>query len=334
MKRAILILLLVILVAAGVYLYPRYAESPAVADDRIRVSGNVEAHESVLSFRVSGRIVELAVEEGQWVESGAVLARLEDSDFRQQAALDEAALRVREASLKLALAGPRKQEIEAAEQAVRDATAEVELRRLDQQRAERLFSRDVISEQEHDRAKTVLERAEATLARAREQLSALREGTRAEEIQIARTQARQAGEALELSRIRLGHTVLRAPKAGVVLVRQAELGEVVAAGTPVVTLADVENVWLRTYISETDLGRIRWGQPASVTTDTFPGKTHPGRISFISSKAEFTPKSIQTQRERVTLVYRIKIDIENPNHELKPGMPADAVIEPTNPAQQ
>jgi len=119
---------------------------------------------------------------------------------------------------------------------------------------------------------------------------------------------------------------LRAPSVGVITVRQAELGEVVVPGTPVVTLADLDHIWLRAYIPETDLGRVRWGQDAVVTTDTFPGKQNHGRISFIASEAEFTPKSVQTYKERVMLVYRIKIDIDNPNHELKPGMPADAHI--------
>ena len=120
--------------------------------------------------------------------------------------------------------------------------------------------------------------------------------------------------------------------------RQAELGEVVAPGTPVVTLADLDHIWLRAYIAETDLGRIHWGQDATITTDTYPGKQYHGRISFISPDAEFTPKSVQTYQERVTLVYRIKIDIDNPNHELKPGMPADAHLNwpqptPAHPAQ-
>jgi HlyD family secretion protein len=95
----------------------------------------------------------------------------------------------------------------------------------------------------------------------------------------------------------------------------------------VVSLADLDHIWLRAYIAETDLARIQWGQEATITTDTYPGKPYRGRVSFISSSAEFTPKSVQTYKERVTLVYRIKIDIDNPNHELKPGMPADAQID-------
>jgi len=131
---------------------------------------------------------------------------------------------------------------------------------------------------------------------------------------------------LGLSRVNLDYTILRAPSAGVVTVRQAELGEVVGPGSPVVTLADLDHIWLRAYIAETDMGSIHWGQDATVTTDTYPGKQYHGHISFISSTAEFTPKSVQTYKERVTLVYRIKIDIDNPNHELKAGMPADAHI--------
>jgi HlyD family secretion protein len=112
----------------------------------------------------------------------------------------------------------------------------------------------------------------------------------------------------------------------VILVRQAELGEVVSPGTPIVTLADLDHIWLRVYVPETDLGKVRWGQDVDVRTDTYPGKIYRGRISSISSEAEFTPKSVQTEKERVTLVYRVKVDVENPNYELKPGMPADAYI--------
>ena len=110
-------------------------------------------------------------------------------------------------------------------------------------------------------------------------------------------------------------------------VRQAELGEIMVPGTPVVTLADLDHVWLRAYINETDIGKVRYGQTATVTTDTYPGKKYTGRVSFISANAEFTPKSVETHAERVTLVYRIRIDIDNPSHELVPGMPADATLQ-------
>jgi HlyD family secretion protein len=137
-----------------------------------------------------------------------------------------------------------------------------------------------------------------------------------------------------LAQIVLDHTILRAPFDGVVTVRQAELGEIMVPGTPVITMADLDHVWLRAYINETDIGKVRLDQAAVVTTDTYPGKIYQGRVSFISSNAEFTPKSVETHAERVTLVYRIKIDIDNPSHELVPGLPADATLEPLPPAAQ
>ena len=131
----------------------------------------------------------------------------------------------------------------------------------------------------------------------------------------------------------LGYTTLRAPFDGVILVRQAELGEVVSPGAAIVTLADTDHVWLRAYVNETDIGKIRLGEAVTVTTNSYPGKEYPGRISFISESAEFTPKSVETHAERVTLVYRIRIDIDNPSHELVPGLPADAKIPVRAPGQ-
>jgi membrane fusion protein YbhG len=171
-----------------------------------------------------------------------------------------------------------------------------------------------------------MQRSQAAFEAAQQRYSQALEGSRKEDIAIARANVQQARANLGLSRVNLDYTVLRAPTTGVVTVRQAELGEVVVPGTPVVTLADLDHIWLRAYVPETDLARIRWGQDARITTDTYPAKQYHGRISFISSTAEFTPKSVQTYKERVTLVYRIKIDVDNPNHELKPGMPADARI--------
>jgi len=327
MKRVIAILVLVAIAAAGYfYVYPRFKPAPP-PENQLVLSGNIEAHESVVSFKVPGRIVELPVQEGQWVEAGAVLARLEDADYRQQVALDEAALRVRESNLNLALAGTRRQEIEAAQQTLVEAKADLDQRKIDLDRAEILYKKDVIPAEQRDLALTAVKRSQAVYERAQQRLEQAREGSRPEEIAIARSSVQQAQEAIGMSRIRLGYTVLRAPKAGVVTVRQTELGEVVGPGTPVVTLADLDDVWLRAYVPETELGRVKWGQQATLTTDTYPGKQYRGQISFIASNAEFTPKSVETHKERVTLVYRIKIDVENKSRELKPGMPADAVIQ-------
>jgi HlyD family secretion protein len=184
----------------------------------------------------------------------------------------------------------------------------------------------VIPKETYDNSETALKVAKATLERATQNYLLVKEGPRKEDIDDAKAQVEQAKASLKLAETQLSYTVIYAPFSGVFLVKTAEVGEVVNPGTPVLTLADIENVWLKAYISETDLGKIKWGQEVMVTTDLRPQKEYVGRISFISSQAEFTPKSIQTEKERVTLVYRIKADISNPNHELKPGMPADGKI--------
>ncbi|MBZ5573655.1 MAG: efflux RND transporter periplasmic adaptor subunit [Acidobacteriia bacterium] len=326
MKRRIRILiLLAALIAAAVYFYPRFTKKSEPAH-QLTLSGNIEAHESLVSFKVQGRIIELPVEEGQWVEPGTLLARLEDADYRQKVRIDEANVQVRESNLVLTLAGTREQELRARQQTVLDAQADLQQKKLDYDRAQRLFGKDAISAQDRDLAETAFKRSEASFQVAQQRYNEAAEGSRQEDIAIARANVHAARANLGLSRVNLDYTTLRAPSAGVITVRQSELGEVVVPGTPVVTLADLDHIWLRAYVAETDLGRIRWGQDATITTDTYPGKQYHGRVSFISSAAEFTPKSVQTYKERVTLVYRIKIDLDNPNHELKPGMPADAHI--------
>jgi HlyD family secretion protein len=324
MKRRLpVLILLAAAIAAGVYLYTRLTKK-AEPENQLTLSGNIEAHESLVSFKVQGRILDLLVEEGQSVERGTLLARLENADYRQKVRIDEANVHVRQSSLALTLAGTREQERKASQQTMLDAQADLQQKKLDYDRAQHLFSKDAISAQDRDLAETALKRAEAIFQAAQQRYDQAVEGSRKEDIAIARANLGEANANLGLSRVNLDYTILYAPSAGVITVRQAEVGEVVSPGTPVVTLADLDHIWLRAYIAETDLGRIRWGQDTTVTTDTYPGKQYHGRVSFIASTAEFTPKSVQTYKERVTLVYRIKIDIENPNYELKPGMPADA----------
>jgi HlyD family secretion protein len=326
MKRGLPILIvLAAAIAAGVYLYPRFT-AKAEPQNQLTLSGNIEAHESLISFKVPGRIVDLPIEEGQSVKAGALLARLDDADYKQKVLIQQATVNVRKSHLELLLAGTREQEVSALRQAMLNAQADLDEKKIENDRAQRLFSKDEVSAQERDLANTALKRAEATFQAAQQHYNEGVEGARKEDIAIARANLKEADADLGLSKVNLDYTTLHAPSAGVITVREAELGEVVNPGTPIVTLADLDHIWLRAYIAETDLGRVRWGQEATITTDTYPGKQYRGRISFISSSAEFTPKSVQTYKERITLVYRIKIDIDNPNFELKPGMPADAHI--------
>jgi len=317
-KRPAALLVGALLIAAiGGLLYWRVAAQNA-APDALLVSGNVEAHQSLVSFKdVTSRIIELPFDEGKWVEQGTLLARLDDSNYRQQVAVDDAAVRVQQEQLASA-----RESLGAAGHTVANDQADFKEKATDYQRFQELWKQGATSAQSRDLAETAMKQSLATLKRDQSLQRVAQQN-----IATAEANINSALETLHLAKITLGYTVLRAPFSGVILVRQTELGEVMQPGTPVVTLADLDHVWLRGYVAETDLGKVRWGEHATVTTDTYPGKKYPGRISFISSSAEFTPKSVETHQERVTLVYRIKIDVENRNHELKPGMPADASIQ-------
>lgn len=317
MIRRIIIAVVIVAAAAAGAFYWLYQRAPA-DEKTLLVSGNIEAHQSLVSFKdVQSQIVELPFNEGQWVNRGDLIAKLDDSHYRQQVAIDEAALKVQEQQLASA-----RQNLEAAHDTVINDQADLAQKDADSKRYQKLWEADAASTQVRDLSRTAIKQARAAWSRDQ----ALEEAAR-RNIATGEANIKNAQETLKLAKLMLGYTVLTAPFSGVILVRQTELGEVMQPGTPVVTLADLDHVWLRAYISETDLGRVRWDQPATVTTDSYPGRRYAGRVSFISSDAEFTPKSVETHKERVTLVYRIKIDVANPNHELKPGMPADAEIQ-------
>lgn len=284
----------------------------------LRLSGNIEAHESVLSFKtVQSRIVELPFNEGQWVAKGTVLAVVDAADYRQQMVIAEGNLAVQQRQLESA-----RQNLYTAGRTLLVDQAEVKQRQLDWRRALDLRQQGFLSAAALDQADTALKQASAVLERDQSlQTAATRN------VEVAQASVHNSEATVALARIVVGYTTLTAPFDGVVTVRKAELGEVVVPGTPVLSLADLEHVWLRAYLNEADLGRVRLGQEVAVSSDSYPGKRYQGRIAFIADKAEFTPKSVETHAERVTLVYRIKIDIGNPNHELVPGMPADARVE-------
>jgi HlyD family secretion protein len=282
----------------------------------------------------------------------AALAKLEAGSRPEEIAEAQAAASQAKARLEELEAGSRPQEIAAAEAAYQSAHADAKRLADDFDRYSGLYKKQLVSTQQYEAARTASQMAEARERQAKEQLDLLKEGPRKEEIaqardayaqaeqrytlvkigprrediQQARARLDQARQSLALVETRLGYATLVSPMPGLVLSKSIEPGEYVSAGTPIVTVADLKNVWLRAYVNETDLGRVKLGQRVRVTTDTYPGKAYEGRVSFISSQAEFTPKSVQTEKVRVKLVYRIKIDIKNPNMELKPGMPADAEI--------
>lgn len=292
----------------------------------IKVSGNVEATEVAVSFRIPGRVTERLLDEGQSVKQGQVVARLDDSDLKEQVAERQAAVDAATAVLSELQRGFRPEEIAQGKANLEAAQAELAKRKADIERAKTLLQKEVISQREFDAANAAFLSAVSRKKDASEKLAVLKKGPRIEQIEAALARAHQAEKAFNLSKLQLDYATLHSPLSGMVLSKNIEPGEYVQPGTPVITEADLSSVYIRAYVEEPDMGRVKLGQSAVVTADGLPGKKFDGRVSFISSEAEFTPRTVQTKGERVKLVYRIKIDVANPDLALKPGMPADAVI--------
>lgn len=325
MKKKIIIPLLVVIAGAvaGVFYFKNH-QTPV--RNAVRVSGNIEITDVEVGFKIPGRVEKRLLSEGEMFKAGQVVARLDNQDLAQEIAQRKAQVAAAQAALTELKTGSRPEEIAQAVAVLERNQADGERARIEFERQKKLFEREVISTREYDLAKTTFEGTEARIREAREGLALVRKGPRQEKIDQAKAALEQAKQALALSETRMGYSVLVAPISGIVLSENVEPGEYVSPGTPVITIGDLSRVYLRAYINETDLGRVKLGQTVRVFTDTFPGKAYEGKITFIASQAEFTPKNVQTEKERVKLVYRIKVDIPNPQQELKPGMPADGEI--------
>lgn len=302
--------------AYGAWRWPSMFGGERMAS-RILVSGNIEAHESVLSVtQVQAPIVYLPFDEGARVARGTVLARVDDRLYRRQIEIDRANLDVQTAQVQA-----NRSTLAAASSSVASDRFDLAQKQLDYTRADTLAKHDAVSQQARDLALTAKQQSTAQLAHDQALVDAARNGI---ELSMANVEAARAK--LKLDETTLSYTEVRAPFDGVIAVREAELGQLAGPGVAIFTIDDLDHVWLRAYVNEPDLGRIRLGASAEVSTDAYPAKAYHGHVSFISPQAEFTPKTVETHAQRVTLVYRIRIDIDNPTHELLPGMPADASI--------
>lgn len=311
-----LALLVAVIGGCGAWRWPALF-GPSADASHVVVSGNIEAHESVLSVtQVQAPIVYLPFDEGAYVKRDTVLARLDDSLYRQQTEIDRTDLDVATAQI-----SANESTLAAARNSVVSDQFDLAEKQLDLARDETLLKSNAVSVQARDLALTAERQSAATLAHDQALVEVARNN-----ISLARANQASADAKLKLDQVMLSYTVLRAPFDGVIAVREAELGQLAGAGVAIFTLDELDHVWLRAYVNEPDIGKVRLHEAVDVTTDTYPGKTYHGRISFISPRAEFTPKTVETHAERVTLVYRIRVDIDNPTHELLPGMPADASI--------
>jgi len=327
---------------------------------------DLQAGQIVATLEAADLLTQVQQAEGAYRSAQANLdellagTRKEDiarAQAQYQASVD--ALREAQARLALVRAGTRKEEIEQARAAVNQAQATLDDAQTSLRRAESLEKQGAIAKEQADQARTRRDVAAAQLEAAQQrlleaqrgarpeelraaqeaaaqaasrmqaakaQLDLARAGARPETIAAARARAEQAKAAWDAAQVQLTYARIPCPLAGTVTLRNLEPGEYVSPGTPILRVAALERVWLRVYVSETDLGRVKLGQRSFVTTDTYPDKRYEGRVTEISPQAEFTPRNVQTKEEREKLVYGVKVTVDNPHHDLKPGMPGDAVI--------
>ena len=316
------VVVIVAVIAVGIAL--RRGADAGVLD----ASGTVEATEARLGFQATGRIQDVAAREGDVVRGGSLLASLDLAETEAKCDQARAQVAASEAQLLELTRGFRREEVEQARSAAEAAERRFEDATRDLERTRRLREGGAVSQEALDKAQVAFDVAQSQLAQAREQRSIMTEGPRPERIAAARAQLAQAQAAVRALEALLANMVVRAPFDGVVTVRHREPGEIIPAGSPVLSLLNRDDRWVRIYIPETRIGVVHLGAPATITTDTDRSRKYRGEVSYIASEAEFTPKTVQTAEERVKLVYAVKVRITgDPSQDLKPGMPADVRLE-------
>lgn len=324
MKKIAPLILVALALAIGLGWYFRVPQALGlVAPEKTALTlyGNVDIRQVSLAFRVSGRLSQVLVDEGDTVKAGDVLAQLDSQPNEYAVAAAAANVAALSATLEKLKAGPRTAEIAQARAAFNESLASLNNARIAFERAAELRPQGTISQAAFDQAESEKDVAAARSDSARQALRLLEEGNRPEDIAYGAAQLQAAEAALETARTTLSDTVLKAPEDGIILSRVEEPGAVLAAGGPVLVLSLAKPVWVRAYIDEPDLGRIHPGLKVKVTSDTRPDAPYDGTVGFISPVAEFTPKSVETPALRTDLVYRLRIVIDNPGEDLRQGMP-------------
>jgi HlyD family secretion protein len=325
-KKALVPVVLLLAIAAGVTAW--WILRPRPAEGVLEASGTVEATDGQIGFEAAGTIDRILVHEGDRVTAGQLLAELDRREMEARRRQAEAAVAAARAHLADLEEGFRSEEVEEARAAVAAAEDHLEDAERDLQRTDKLYQGGAVPKEALDKASLAREVADSQLKQARERLRLLESGYRRQQIVAQRSQLDQAQAAVEALDVALALRSLKAPFAGIVTVKHREPGEVVAPGSPVVTLLDPDDRWVRIYVREDAIGAVHLGGDATIRSDTFPDKRYPGEVTFVATEAEFTPKNVQTQEERVRLVYAVKVRITgDSDYELKPGMPVDVFLD-------
>jgi HlyD family secretion protein len=331
MRRLLALILLA--GAAGGAAWYFYRHRPT-DEGRLILQGNIDVRQVNLAFKVEGRIETVAVDEGDSVQTGQVVAALDKRYFDDELRLARAQRDYQKAVLERLEHGSRPEEIAEARDTVAERQAALENARRALQRREVLWKKGSLTREEYDNALDTVREAEARFRSAQEALRMAEIGPRQEDIEAARAQLRAQEASLSQAERRLTDAALIAPAAGTILTRARERGAIVDAGETVFTLTLTSPVWVRTYVDEPDLGRIEPGMPARVHTDSAPAKGYRGRVGFISPTAEFTPKTVETRALRSDLVYRLRIVVDNPDGGLRQGMPVTVTFDAPPPPRK
>ncbi|MEQ8859694.1 MAG: secretion protein HlyD [Pseudomonadales bacterium] len=325
-KRIPLVIAAGLALALGAYFLWPTLRSGSGSPGALILYGNVDLREVRLGFRVSGRLAAMNLEEGDAVSAGALMATLDGEPYRQALASADAAVRQAHAALERLQAGSRPQEIESAQAAVRETEAQTvnAVRELERQQA--LRAQGASSQQLLDAAIERRDQTQARLVAARENLALVVEGPRREDIDAARAAANAAEANRDAAATRLDDTALRAPAPGIIATRVREPGTILGAGEPVYLVTLNEQVFVRAYVAEPDLGRVVPGQGVLIRSDA-AAEPYRGQVGFVSPRAEFTPKTVETTELRTDLVYRLRIIVDDADPGLRQGMPVTVEIE-------
>ena len=320
-------MLLLLLIAGGIagaaWWYNRDIETPS---DMLMLHGNIDIRQVEVAFNASGRIERVLVREGDRVHQGQLLAELDTRRLREAVAEADARVAAQRQVVERLEAGSRPEEIRKAHADVEAAQADVNNAEILYRRQQDLLEKNFVSQQQVDSARFTLEAARARLKAARETLRLAEIGPRDEDKRAAQAALRANAAALAIAERDLAEGTLTSPTDGVIENRILEPGDMASPARPVFTLALTDPLWLRAYVSEPDLGKLRIGSQAKITTDSYPDKRYRGWIGFISPSAEFTPKSVETREVRTVLVYQVRVFVCDPENELRLGMPATVHI--------
>ena len=295
-------------------------------DGAIEASGTLEAIEVNVASQVSGQLLRLDVEEGSQVKRGDTLAVIDHDILELQLKQAQAGIDLAESQYALLKNGARKEDIQSAEEMVRQTESAAQTAETDYNRIKDLYETRTVSQKQYEDAESRYTITQAQLSSAKQNLLKLKTFARPEDLQAARARVDQAKAQAGLIRKHISDSYIIAPVSGTVTSKPVEVGELIGPGTVVVRISQLSRLDLMIYVNETELGKIKLGSPADVVIDTYPDKTYNGKVIYVSPVAEFTPRNVQTKDERTKLVYGIKLQVENSNGELKSGMPADAYV--------